>query len=126
MILGIVGSRFFTDLSFVKRKVNETVNVRTVEKIISGGANGVDTCAKDLAEYYGIPFEEKNAKWRVNGIYDNSAGMKRNIEIINAVDVVIAFWDKRTVGCGTYHDINYCREIGRTCHVIMIGGEYVK
>jgi|SRR5208282_3785295 len=121
MILAIVGSRFFNDFQFVKKMVLKTINIRTVEKIISGGAKGVDSCAKDLADYYSIPFDKHPAKWyTVDGKFDKSAGIRRNILIINAADVVIAFWDGRTEHCGTKHDIDYCIEKNKEIHVIMI------
>ena len=127
MILAILGSRFFQDYPYFKKVVLKTVNIRSVSKIVSGVSPtytgpGADSLAVMLASYYNILYEGYPAKWvNENGKYDKSAGIKRNITIIDQVDEVIAFWDGRTEHCGTYFDINYCKQINKKCHVIKIG-----
>ena len=61
-----------------------------VTEIVSGGAKGVDTCARNYAEKNKIPLKEFLPDYK---IYGRGAPLKRNIEIIEYADMVIAFWD---------------------------------
>lgn len=63
--------------------------------VVSGGANGVDKWAAELAEERGIPVVVIRPNWKK---YGKSAGFKRNGEIVEAADDVIAFWDGQSRG----------------------------
>ena len=78
-------------------------------EIISGGAKGVDTSAHDYAKANGIKLTEflpdyKKYPGRV-------APLKRNILIIEAADLVLAFWDGQSHG--TKFVIDNCRRMGK-------------
>ncbi len=62
-------------------------------EIVSGGAKGIDTCAKEYALRSKIKLTEFLPQYN---IYGRSAPLKRNLEIINYSDLVIAFWDKKS------------------------------
>lgn len=61
-----------------------------VTEIVSGGAKGVDTCAKEYALSRGIKLTEYLPEYEK---YGKVAPLKRNITIIESADLVLAFWD---------------------------------
>ncbi len=78
-----------------------------VTEIVSGGAKGIDTCAKEYALSNGIQLTEFLPEYEK---YGRSAPLKRNINIIESVDLVLAFWDG--VSRGTKYVIDSCKSRG--------------
>ena len=74
------------------------------ELIISGGAKGIDACARDYALGHGIRYVEFLPDYQR---YGKAAPLKRNEQIIACADLVIAFWDGKSRG--TKHAIDLCR-----------------
>lgn len=66
-----------------------------VTEIISGGARGVDTCAKKYALSHNIKLTEFYPEYDK---YGKAAPIKRNLLIIDSADIVIALWDGRSRG----------------------------
>lgn len=64
-------------------------------EIVSGGARGVDTCAKEYAKAHGIKLTEFLPDYEK---YGRTAPLKRNLRIIAYADVVLAFWDGKSPG----------------------------
>ena len=64
-------------------------------QIISGGAKGIDACAKDYALTHGIQYIEFLPGYRR---YGKGAPLKRNQQIIACAELVIAFWDGASQG----------------------------
>ncbi len=83
-------------------------------EIVSGGARGVDTCAKEYAAKNNIKLTEFLPKYEKFG---KIAPLMRNDEIIEYADMVLAFWDKRSRG--TYYVINKCREMKKMLKVFI-------
>lgn len=73
-------------------------------QIISGGARGVDACARAYALAHGIGYVEIRPDYRR---YGRAAPLRRNQQIIAGADLVIAFWDG--VSPGTKYTIDLCR-----------------
>lgn len=71
-----------------------------VTEIISGGAKGVDTCAREYALAHDINLTEFLPDYRR---YGRGAPLKRNLSIVENADLVLAFWDG--VSRGTKHTI---------------------
>lgn len=92
----IAGSRGITDLEVVEQAVRESGFKPTV--IISGGALGVDTLAVEYAQKYNIPYEVYLPDWRPNGIYDITAGHKRNAIMGDKGDALVAIWNGKSTG----------------------------
>lgn len=69
-------------------------------KLVSGGAKGPDSWAREAAEDFSHEFVEIRPNWKK---YGRGAGFKRNKEIIAASDDLIAFWDLESNG--TWHSI---------------------
>ena len=89
MRIAIVGSRGLTVTDLEKYLPGG------VTEIVSGGARGIDTCAKEYAISHGIKMTEYLPDYEKYGRY---APLKRNIDIIEHVDLVIAFWDGASRG----------------------------
>ncbi|MBE6948843.1 MAG: DUF2493 domain-containing protein [Ruminococcaceae bacterium] len=66
-----------------------------VTEIISGGARGIDACAKKYASVSGIKFVEFLPEYDK---YGKNAPLIRNLQIIDYADCVIAFWDGKSRG----------------------------
>lgn len=75
--------------------------------LISGGAVGVDACVRDFALEKGIELTEFIPDYRR---YGRAAPLKRNDQIIEHADMVIAFWDGKSKG--TAYVIEKCRQRG--------------
>ena len=84
-------------------------------EIVSGGAKGVDTDAREYAEKNNIPLKEFLPDYRR---YGKGAPLKRNIEIIEYADKVIAFWDGKSKG--TKFVIDNCKKTGKDVEVFII------
>lgn len=113
MILAIVGSREITSKALVVETVRVgltafAISGRDITLIISGGARGVDTIAKQIADESGVPFKEYPANWVKYGRY--RAGRIRNSEMANDADIVIAVWDGESNG--TQHMIKESMDRG--------------
>ena len=86
-----------------------------ISEIVSGGAKGVDTCAKEYAENNNIRLTEFLPEY---ARYGKAAPLKRNIQIIEYADEVLAFWDGKSRG--TKHVIDMCRELNKKVTVVII------
>lgn len=86
--------------------------------IISGAARGVDTLAIEHANQHGYAVDPYPAKWRVNGVYDKGAGIKRNGVMVEQADHVIAFWDY--VSRGTKDSITRTEKCGKPLDIVDI------
>lgn len=76
-----------------------------VTEIISGGARGVDTSAREYAMEHGLKLTEYLPEYNK---YGRSAPLKRNITIIENADLVLAFWDGSSRG--TKYVIDNCKK----------------
>ncbi len=109
MRVAVVGSRGLTIDDLGKYLPEGTT------EIVSGGARGIDTCAKQYAISCGIKLTEFLPEY---GRYGRSAPLKRNDTIIQNSDMVLAFWDGKSHG--TKYVINKCREMNVKIKVIML------
>ncbi len=66
-----------------------------VTEIVSGGARGVDMCAREYALTHHLKLTEFLPEYQK---YGKLAPLKRNITIIEYADFVLAFWDKKSTG----------------------------
>jgi len=110
MKLAIVGSRTFEDYDQLKAEINPT----NITEIVSGGAMGADTLAEKYAREFGIPITIFHADWKKFG---PSAGPKRNTQIVEYCDAVIAFWDGSS--SGTKDTISKTRRAKKPIKVVI-------
>jgi hypothetical protein len=104
--LAIVGYRHFTDYEVFTRIVNNYMLEYEIETIISGGAEGVDTMAKEYANEYEYNYIEFPADWTKYGV---QAGPIRNTQIVQNCDRVLAF--ASTNSRGTFDTIKKAKKI---------------
>lgn len=118
MKIAIVGSREDHEerREFIYSKIDEFVaNLPGAFTIVSGGAPGVDSMAKDYARLHDIPTEIFPADWRRLG---KSAGPLRNSQIVATADVVIAFPDKKSVG--TWDTVNKALRAKKPVYIVPL------
>ena len=112
MKVAVIGSRGIS-ISNIGDYLPENTTV-----IISGGAKGVDTCAREYAIAHGIELTEFLPEYEK---YGRGAPLKRNITIIENADLVLAFWDGKSRG--TKFVIDNCRKMGVEVRVVIISKE---
>jgi hypothetical protein len=105
----IAGGRDFNDYSLLK----ENCEKHSITEIISGGARGADSLGERYAKDKCVDLKIFPAKW---DIYGKSAGYKRNIEMSENADALIAFWDGKSKG--TKHMIETANKKGLKVFII--------
>ncbi len=90
MRVAVIGSRGIT-----VENLQDYLPEGTTE-IVSGGAKGVDTCAREYAVTNNIPLTEFKPEYNR---YGRGAPLKRNINIIENADIVLGWQVKRDKIC---------------------------
>ncbi len=85
-----------------------------VTEIVSGGARGIDLCARNYAKQNSIKITEFLPDYRTYGF---QATHIRNDRIIDYADHVVAFWDGTSRG--TKSVIEKCKSIGKRMTVFI-------
>ena len=83
--------------------------------IVSGGAAGVDRIAEDYAHRHELSVLVYHPDWQAHG---KAAGAKRNQQIVDRADRVIAFWDGKSKG--TKITIDMARRAGKLVEIVSI------
>lgn len=83
-------------------------------EIVSGGAKGIDTCAREYALAHGLKLTEFLPEYDKFG---RGAPLKRNITIIEYADLVLAFWDGTSRG--TKFVIDNCKKLGKEVKIFL-------
>ena len=91
-----------------------------VTEIVSGGARGVDTCARNYALRHGLKLTEFLPEYDK---YGRGAPLRRNIAIIEYADLVLAFWDGKSRGPKFVIDTCKKRNIPVVVHRPTAGSE---
>ncbi len=86
-----------------------------ITEIVSGGAKGIDACAEKYAENNKIKLTVFLPDYKK---YKRGAPLKRNLQIIDYADLVIAFWDGKSKG--TKFVIDNCNERSKPINVILL------
>ena len=109
MKLAIIGSRGILVENIEKYLPND------VDEIVSGGAKGVDLCAKEYAKKNDLKYTEFLPDYNR---YGRAAPIKRNDEIINYSDEIVAFWDGASKG--TQYTVKRAQKLGKRVTVIIL------
>ena len=99
MKIGVVGSRGFTNYTNLE---SELKKIKGITEIVSGGAKGADTLAREFAENNKIKLTEFKPDYEQ---YGRGAPIRRNKEIVEYSDQIIAFWDCKSRGTKNTIDI---------------------
>ena len=110
--IAIVGSRAYPRLDQVKRYVGMLPGIGVT--VLSGGAQGVDTAAQDEADEQGIPTRIFLPEW---GTLGRRAGVVRNAQLVDAADLLVAFWDGESRG--TRNAIHHARNMVKPFVVVF-------
>ena len=120
----IAGGRDFNDFDYLYESVATILkefhwyNWKHEVVIISGTARGADKLGEKFAHTAGIEVEKYPANWDKHG---KSAGYKRNLEMAEASDVLIAFWDGKSKG--TKHMIDIALAKGLEVHIFRYNND---
>lgn len=133
LIVAIVGSREFEDRPLVERIVIRLMARHPHLTVVSGGARGADSLAREVCRDLGfhlcgkdasdpgdlkhLPepyhFAEIPAKWRrPDGSVDRGAGFRRNGTIVRHVETVIALFADGPRTGGTTNTVKQARSAG--------------
>ena len=109
MKVAVIGSRNLT-VDNIGEHLPENVC-----EIVSGGARGIDICARHYALANGLKLTEFLPEYDK---YGRGAPLRRNLQIIDYADEVLAFWDGSSRG--TKYVIDNCYKLGKKVTVIML------
>ena len=114
MRVAIVGSRRFSDTERVAEYVS---SLPPRASVITGSASGVDAAAIKAARAKGIPVQVMPASF--DELSDASRSAARNQRLIDACDVLVAFWDGSSKG--TRSTVERALDSGKEVHVFVAG-----
>ncbi|MGI6031125.1 MAG: SLOG family protein [Eubacteriales bacterium] len=83
--------------------------------VLSGGAEGIDTLAREYAQQNGLAYQEFLPDYAQ---YGKAAPLHRNQQLVEASDYVLAFWDRRSRG--TQQAIAHCLKAGIPVRIIPL------
>lgn len=89
----IAGSRTFWDETLVAQVLGQ--DHQRITQILHGGAQGADRCGFRWAWRHHVPSRCFRADW---ARYGKAAGPRRNAQLAQAGDVLVAFWDGQSPG----------------------------
>ena len=112
MRVAIVGSRRFPEPERVTEYVR-SLSARA--SIITGSASGVDAAATKAARDKGIPVQVIPASFEE--LADASKSAARNQRLVDACDVLVAFWDGASKGTRT--TVERALDSGKEVHVFI-------
>jgi hypothetical protein len=110
--VAIVGSRHFAEPDRVTEYVN---SLPARASIITGSASGVDAAATRAARAKGIPVQVMPASFEEAS--DASKAAARNQRLIDACDVLVAFWDGSSKG--TRATVDRALDSGKEVHIFV-------
>jgi len=105
MKLIIAGGRNFTDYQKLKETCDHFLQDQTNIEIVSGTCKGADQLGEKYAKEREYKLTKFPADWNKHG---KSAGPKRNQQMANYTDALIAFWDGKSKG--TKHMIEMAKQ----------------
>lgn len=116
----IAGSRKYDDYATLKMECDKILSRKFEDTdseviIVSGGAPGADTLGERYAVERGLQIERHPADWEK---YGRSAGPKRNAEMADVADALIAFPKTGEENRGTKNMVNTARAKGLQVRVI--------
>lgn len=110
MKLAIIGSRNIDpEIEELQKHIPKNVT-----EIVSGGARGVDSKAEQLAEKMNLGLTVIRPDYKR---YGRGAPLRRNKQIVEAADCVLALWDGKSRG--TQNTVNWAKKLGKACEVII-------
>lgn len=112
----VAGGRDFTNYNLLKEKVDNILSQKKLTHkilILSGKSIGADCLGEIYALENNLEILSYPADW---GKFGKKAGVKRNAEMINDADALIAFWNGNSQG--TKYMIDIATKKGKMIRVI--------
>jgi dissimilatory sulfite reductase (desulfoviridin) alpha/beta subunit len=112
----IAGSRGFSNYKLLREQCNKYLREKRKTSniiIVSGHARGADTLGEKYAQDEGFALEIYPAQWKKLG---KQAGYRRNEQMAEVADALIAFWDGESRG--TKHMIDIMNNKGLPTKVV--------
>ena len=92
----IAGGRNFTDYKKICQICDQLLQDQTNIEIVSGAYyKGADKLGEQYAKEHNYPIKQFPANWKQ---YGKAAGPKRNEQMANYANALIAFWDGNSKG----------------------------
>lgn len=113
----VAGSRSITEYNTVAEAIDEADFEPT--EIVSGGAEGVDKLGEQWAHSNSIPLRTFDVTQEMYEEYGNYAFKKRNKEMSEYADALIAIWDGES--SGTKHMIEVAESNGLETYIKNTG-----
>ena len=118
MNIAIIGSRKFSNYSFMKNSILNIVKIEDIDYVVSGGAKGADTLGELFAKEYNLKTMIFKPEWNK---YGKAAGVIRNTDIVRNADIIIAF--PMGSSKGTYDSIHKARKSHKTVYIFSVDSE---
>lgn len=112
MVVAVVGSRGFSDYSYLEKILLRFSRNYKKIRFVSGGAQGTDSLVKKFCEKHNYNITVYNADWSKG----NGAGYMRNVKIWDNCIMGICFWDGKSKG--TAHSFSISKSQGKRCYVV--------
>ena len=112
----IAGSRGFSNYKLLREQCNKYLREKRKTSniiIVSGHARGADALGEKYAQEEGFDLETYPAQWKKLG---KQAGFRRNEQMAEVADALIAFWDGESHG--TKHMIDIMTNKGLPTKVV--------
>ena len=104
----IAGGRDFNNYDGMSKCLDRLLkNINDNIEIVCGMALGADRLGERYAKEHGYKVIYMPADWHLHG---KSAGFKRNVQMAEYADALVAFWDG--VSSGTKHMIETAQKMG--------------
>lgn len=91
----IAGSRNFNDYKKLCKICDHLLQFQSEIEIVSGTAKGADRLGEQYAKERGYAIKQFPADWNN---YGKAAGPKRNQQMAEYADALVAFWDGKSRG----------------------------
>lgn len=112
----IAGSRNINNINYIIDAIQNSHF--HITEIVSGGARGVDKLGEEYAKLNKIPIKIFNAEWNTFG---KSAGYRRNKEMGDYADALIAIWNGESLG--TKHMIDIAKDKNLLVYVYKVNNK---
>jgi hypothetical protein len=104
----VAGSRDNVSQADIGNAIEASGWVKEITVVVSGAARGADRMGENWAKRNGITIDSRPANWDKHG---KSAGYKRNQEMADNADALIAVWDGVSRGTGHMVDIAKAKKL---------------
>lgn len=107
----VAGCRYYNDYDEAKAFITEYLSKECDKDIsfIVGDCRGADSLGERFAKEHGYNVEIYPAEWSK---YGKAAGALRNQKMAEACDLLICFWDGKSLGSATM--IGFTKKLGKT------------